>query len=136
MTEHPAGASQHRHPDTVHPDLAPESPLDDYGTGFSNLQTSKYSPMSSQTDPSLTWQRSGTPRGRAFIAAAAPLLSRSIPSSCLEGVETEAHLHVVEDLGISLGQDTTDLVMPPEELCSPPPPGIGWDFHDVPCLMH
>ena len=93
--------------------------LDDYGTGFSNLQTlEQLQPHVIKVDGSFTdLAAQRDPRGRAFIAAASTL-AESLDSVVLsEGVETEAHLHVVEDLGISLGQGYhLDLVMPPEEL--------------------
>ena len=93
--------------------------LDDYGTGFSNMQTlEQLQPHLLKVDGSFTALAArGDPRGRAFIASARTL-AKSLGSAVLsEGVETNTHLNIVEELGIPLGQGYhLGLVMPPGEL--------------------
>ena len=94
--------------------------LDDYGTGFSNLQTlEQLQPHVIKVDGSFT--DPGGAAGPAWprVHRRRKHLPESLtPSSRLKGVETEAHLHVVEDLGSRWARGYhLDLVMPPGGTC-------------------
>ncbi len=93
--------------------------VDDYGTGFSNMQTlEQLRPNVLKVDGSFTdLAARSDARGRAFMASARTL-AESLGSAVLsERVETEEHLRIVRELGIPLGQGYhLGLVVPPEEL--------------------
>jgi two-component system CheB/CheR fusion protein len=101
--------------------MGAEVALDDYGTGFSNMQTlEQLQPQLLKVDGSFTTLAArGDERGRAFIAAARTL-AQSLGSAVLsEGVETQGHLEIVKELGIPLGQGYhLGLVKPPEDLAA------------------